>query len=465
MKGPSQKKSRKIQPQAFQDAYRRLKANDPDLKKLNLQDMKLNDISAQQFAKVAWKNQHVEHVNLSRNKIGDLGGWELSEALKLNKTIKIIDLRSNNIGVNGGAALGEALQKNKTIERIMVDSACFEGDQGKKALIGALKANNTLWHANVPVEKAMFLGNLSTVATACRRLARNDKSLKFLNIMKRSLGNAHVMALAEAMNYNRSLMNLNLWDNKIQDSGMVALAAVLAKKKVPLENLSMRCNQIKDKGVIALAKALANNKRLLSLDLRENSIGDPGAKALAGVLKLHPSIQELFLNENKIGDPGAEALADMYRECKMKVLYLGNNTIGDNGAIAIAGAMGSNTTVHELFLSNNNISDLGACAIADAIPDNYAIIRLYLTNKKMTPKSEKALEEASCSNRFMKCLYVTSGNLAKPKQDGDDDAKKTPKRSRSFPKVATAPPQAARAAQNGIPTAASIFSESLHGGK
>eukprot|EP00797_Seminavis_robusta_P010308 Sro1760_g295850.1 Leucine-rich repeat protein (381) ;mRNA; r:10185-11327 len=373
----------------------------------------------------------------------------------------MVDLRNNHFGVNGGAALAEALQKNKTLERIVVDAVCFDGDAGKKALIGALKANSTLWHTNVKSEKVMFLGNQSTVATACRRLAKNDKSLKFLNIMKRSLGNAHVMALAEAMNYNRSLMNLNLWDNKIQDGGLIALAEVLAKNKVPLENLSLRCNQIKDKGVVVLAKSLVSNKRLLSLDLRENSIANPGAKALANALKDHPVLQELFLNQNKIGDDGAEALGIMYGACRLKVLYLGNNEIGDEGAVYISEGMKTNTTVHELFLSNNNIGDIGALAIADSIPLNFALIRLYLTNKKMTKRGETALEEASYSNQFMKCLYVTAGNLAHPDGARNEDDKKTPKRTKSFPKVATNPPQAARAAQNGLPTAASVFRASL----
>lgn len=456
--------SKKEQPRAFQDAYRRLKANDPDLKKVNLQDLKLNDKSAQQLAKVIWKNLHLEHLNLSKNKIGDLGAWELSEALKLNKAIQICDLRNNNFGATGGAAIAEALQKNRTLERIIVDSSAFEGEAGKKALIGALKANSTLWHGNIKAEKLMFLGNNAGVATACRRLAKNDKSLKFLNIMKRSLGNAHIMAVAEALNYNRSLMNLNLWDNKIQDSGVVSLAEVIAKGKLPLENLSLRCNQVKDKGAIALAKALAGNKKLLSLDLRENQIGDIGAKSLATNLQIHPTLQELFLNENKVGDDGAIALGQLYGVCKLKVLYLGNNNIGDEGAIALAEGMKTNCTVSELFLSNNQISDLGAIAFADAIPENYALIRLYLTNKAITKKGEHALEESSHSNQFMKCLYVTSGNLAHPGGAQQYDEKKNPpKRNKSFPRVETGPPQAARAAQNGIPTAASLFRASLKG--
>lgn len=449
------------QPRAFQDAYRRLKANDPDLKKVNLQDLKLTDRSAQQLAKVIWKNQHLENLNLSKNKIGDLGAWELSEALKLNKTLKICDLRNNTFGVNGGAAVAEALQKNRTIERIIVDSNAFDGEAGKKALIGALKANSTLWHGNISSEKLMFLGNNSGLATACRRLAKNDKSLKFLNIMKRSLGNAHVMALAEALNYNRSLMNLNLWDNKIQDSGIVSLAAVLGKGKIPLENLSLRCNQIKDKGAIALAKAFAGNKKLLSLDLRENQIGDIGSKSLAQNLQQHPTLQELMLTDNKVGDDGAVALGAMYGVCGLKMIHLGNNSIGDQGAIAIAEGMKANSSVSELFLSNNKISDKGALAIAAAIPRNHALIRLYLSNKAMTKRGEKALEDSSESNQFMKCLYVTSGNLAQPGGTKTDD-KSAPKRNKSFPKV-EATPQAARAAQNGMPTAASLFRASLKG--
>lgn len=432
----------KDQPQAFHDAYRRLKAKDPDLKKLNLQDLKLNDKSAQSLAKVLWKNEYLEYLNLSKNKIGNLGAWELSEALKLNKTLKICDLRGNNFGTRGGAALAEALQKNKSLERIVIDSTAMEGEAGKKALIGALKANSTLWHVNVPAEKVMFLGNQSQVASACRRIAKNDATLKFLNIMKKSLGNAHVMALSEAMNYNRCLMNLNLWDNKIQDSGVAALADVLAKNKVPIENLSLRCNQIKDKGAVTIAKSFENNKRLLALDLRENSIGDAGAKAIARSLKSHPVLQELLFSENQVGDEGAIALGDMYGGCRLKKLHLGNNKIGDEGAKAMAQGMKTNTSVNELFLSNNDIGDIGAFAIAEAIPSNFAIIRLYLTNKRITKKAEKALDEASYSNQFLKCLYVSSGNLAHPvaKPNLEEKVKKT------FAVVETRPPQASRAA-------------------
>jgi len=73
-----------------------------------------------------------------------------------------------------------------------------------------------------------------------------------------------------------NLKELKLDDNNIGTTGCKALAKLLKKKRFPLKKLSLRQNSIDDECIFILTKALQKNKTLTTLDLYNNNITEVG---------------------------------------------------------------------------------------------------------------------------------------------------------------------------------------------
>ena len=61
--------------------------------------------------------------------------------------------------------------------------------------------------------------------------------------------------------------------------------------------VSLMGMSISDDGAVALAQALQHNSTLLQVDLSENSISDDGAVALAQALRHNSTLKELHLSK------------------------------------------------------------------------------------------------------------------------------------------------------------------------
>ena len=197
-------------------------------------------------------------------------------------------------------------------------------------------------------------------------------------IISTEIGDAGVIAVANALQDSHTLHRLDLSSNSISDDGAVALAEALHHNST-LTWLDLSDNSISDDGAVALAQALNHNSnRYIYLHLSDNSISDDGAGALAHALH-RTHIIELLLPNNSISDDGAVALAEaLHHDSTLIWLDLSNNRINDAGARALAQALHHNSTLKGLELSNNSISDAGAVAMAQALHHNSTISKLDL---------------------------------------------------------------------------------------
>ena len=75
-----------------------------------------------------------------------------------------------------------------------------------------------------------------------------------------------------------------------------------------LKFFSTRCNYISDIGAKAMAMSLKTNKSLVHLNLWNNKISRDGCDALADALKINSTLCSLSLGKNPIGDDGAALL-------------------------------------------------------------------------------------------------------------------------------------------------------------
>ena len=121
---------------------------------------------------------------------------------------------------------------------------------------------------------------------------------------------------------NNNIMSVDLAGEKIGCDGIKAIAGALilntSLKRLVLGGVVFGCG-IDEKGISVLANALVQNRTLMELDLRSNKINDVGAKALANKLQEHCSLVRIDLRSNPIGDEGAKALVDLVQNRQNKL--------------------------------------------------------------------------------------------------------------------------------------------------
>ena len=113
---------------------------------------------------------------------------------------------------------------------------------------------------------------------------------------------------------NNEITSIDLAGEKIDYDGINAIASALMRntslKRLVLGGVVFGCG-IDEKAVSVLADALNQNKTLIELDLRSNKIGNDGAQVLADTLRNHCSLVRLDLRSNPIGNDGVNVLTKL----------------------------------------------------------------------------------------------------------------------------------------------------------
>ncbi|MCI4395260.1 hypothetical protein PGIGA_G00178320, partial [Pangasianodon gigas] len=112
------------------------------------------------------------------------------------------------------------------------------------------------------------------------------------------------------------------------------LYALLENPHCKLEILSLRSCGVSDEGCAALASALRSNpSHLIHLELGENKLGDSGVKCVSAVLENpHCKLEILWLRGCGVSDEGCAALASALRSnpSHLRELYLCQNKLGES---------------------------------------------------------------------------------------------------------------------------------------
>ncbi|XP_047659817.1 NLR family CARD domain-containing protein 3-like isoform X3 [Tachysurus fulvidraco] len=202
-----------------------------------------------------------------------------------------------------------------------------------------------------------------------------------------------------------TVKTLDLSENKLRDSGVKTLSAVLENPHCKVETLKLCDCDVSDEVCAALTSALRSNpSHLRFLDLSYNNLGDSGVKILSAVLenphckletlrlymcgvsdegcaaltsalRSNPShLRELDLSCNKLGDSGVKSLSAVLENphCKLETLKLYMCGVSDEGCAALTSALRSNPShLRELDLSWNNLGDSVKKLLSDLKDDEH----------------------------------------------------------------------------------------------
>ncbi|XP_062892774.1 uncharacterized protein LOC134339917 [Mobula hypostoma] len=330
-------------------------------------------------------------LGLGNNAIGDSGMKLVSAALR-NSECKIKKLCLNDNGLTQSCAedLTSALETNRSLVELDLGENRLQ-DSGVKLLFAALR----------------------NPACQIRKLLLRDVDLTA----------SCADELSSALSANRSLTELDLGENRLEDCGVKLLSAALRNTCCKIKKLRLDHNRLTASCAEDLASVLSANYYLKELDLGFNKLGDPGMKFLASALK-HPdcklqaldlwdinltsccagdlasaltanhSLRVLNLGANELGDSAAQLVTEALKgtECKMRDLCLWGAGLTDSCTEHLASALGTVDSLKYLDLGSNGLTDRSVPALHRLIQTSAKLQRIRLRANQLGSSGKRELE-------------------------------------------------------------------------
>ncbi|XP_053494878.1 uncharacterized protein LOC128616309 isoform X20 [Ictalurus furcatus] len=227
----------------------------------------------------------VKNLRLSRCDISDEGYAALASALRSNPShLRELILSDNKLGDSGVKSLSAVLENPLCKLEILGLWRCGVSDEGCAALTSALRSNPShLRDLDLSENKLGDSGVKSLSAVLENPLCKLEK----LWLYNCGISDEGCAALTSALRSNPShLRDLTLCRNNLGVSGVKSVSAVLENPLCKLEILRLRYCDISGEGCAALASALRSKpSHLRELYLAGNKLGDSGVKSLSAVLE------------------------------------------------------------------------------------------------------------------------------------------------------------------------------------
>ncbi|XP_060760346.1 NACHT, LRR and PYD domains-containing protein 12-like isoform X2 [Neoarius graeffei] len=271
-----------------------------------------------------------------------------------------------------------------------------------EALVSVLNSEtSSLRELHLTVKTLDLSGNKledSGVKCLCAVLENPHCKVETLRLCGCGVSDEGCAALSSALRSNPShLRELNLSSNNLGDSGVKRLCAGLENPHCKLETLGLCGCGVSDEGCAALSSALRSNpSHLRELDLKNNNLGDSGVKHLcAGLENPHCKLETLGLYDCGVSDEGCAALSSALRSnpSHLRELTLSQNNLEDSGVKRLCAVLENpHCKLEILGLWQCGVSDEGCAALSSALRSNPSHLReLNLYGNKIGDSGKKLL--------------------------------------------------------------------------
>ncbi|XP_026054693.1 NACHT, LRR and PYD domains-containing protein 3-like [Carassius auratus] len=267
------------------------------------------------------------------------------------------------------------------------------------------------------ISKRAVLNDCNLTDESCSNLEKalkSDNNLIELNMSNNNLQDSGVKQLCIGLeNITCKLEILKLCNCALTEESCSALASVLSSDSSSLKDLDLSNNTLKDSGVELISDGLKDNCKLEKLSLSDCSITEEGYKALASALRSNPShLIELDLTGNDPGQSGVKELSHILQDpkCQLKLRFLG--PAAEKAFQNVKEIVGENLLLlKKLDLSKLELGDTNMNQISALLQDTHCkLSTLILNNSSVTPEDCRVLTEALNSNPSNLTELDLSGN-------------------------------------------------------
>lgn len=283
------------------------------------------------------KHHNLSVLDLGFNSIGDKGCGSLAvHCLAGNFNLQKLYLSGNQITEKGALSIAGAILHGTGLRSLHL-SANSIGPSGANAIVGAIAKNESRWS-----EASEKSGGVSL-----------SHGMEELHLGCTSITSEGFLAIPAMLLTNTSLKSICVSSNNLNDQDIILLSQALSQNKlVALESLRLSFNQITCQGVECLMNAVWGSKTLRELKLDSNRVQDRGAQLCAVVLT-SVDLEILDLSFNKITTVGIKALMkNLSDNSSLQTLGLSGIPIDQNASKALSYALAYNISLQALYLDN-----------------------------------------------------------------------------------------------------------------
>jgi Ran GTPase-activating protein (RanGAP) involved in mRNA processing and transport len=321
--------------------------------------------------------------------------------LQRNTSITMLDLREfNNVGAVDCeicSAVAEGLVENSTLETLYLPSIRLHGPVWQEAL----ESNHFLRILSL----AYCSISLEGFECLARGLSRNI-SLESLNLTGSDMEDSSVIALVDALRTNKTLISLDLSNNRaLSQSGRAAIERLMGYNI--LRELILADTE-ESVGASILASGLSDNHSLEKLDLESTFVDDEGSETLRALfesLRENTTLRYLNVRGNRVLLDGVCATALRLDIMSLETLHLGGNSVTSCGIVALAQSLQGPCTLKELSLRSCQLDDTGLLKLGEALTSNDALEVLDVGNNYFTHDGASQFFDLLPEMKGLKAVY------------------------------------------------------------
>ncbi|XP_051991573.1 NACHT, LRR and PYD domains-containing protein 3-like isoform X2 [Xyrauchen texanus] len=299
----------------------------------------------------------------------------LASILSLNSSnLRELDLSNNDLRDSGVKLISDALKSPHCTLEILRFAACRFTDQCCESLSSVLQSSKSL--------RELDLSNNDLQDSGVKLLSDALKSphciLETLRFAACRFTDQCCESLSSLLQSSKSLRELDLSNNDLQDSGVKLLSDALKSPHCILEILRFAACRFTVQCCGSLSSVLQSSKSLRELDLSNNDLQDSGVKLLSDALKSsHCTLEILRFAACRFTDQCCESLSSVLQSSKsLRELDLSNNDLQDSGVKLLSDALKSpHCSLEILRLSGCMMTEEGCCSVASALRSNLSHLK------------------------------------------------------------------------------------------